>query len=157
MMSFHRLFVVGCAALLGVASTAAAQGTDSSAGGSGMSGMHMGHGEAMAMLRSPSGAKSPAGMAMVRGTTIQLTLSGDQPGSTRPWHVHKGTCTNDEGVVGQASSFPPLSIAQNGRGTAKATLGEPLPDTGSYFVAVHASASGMKNIIACGPLRHGGM
>ena len=156
-MIFHRLFVVGCVALLGVASTAAAQDTDSSAGKSDMPGMQHGHGEAMAMLRSPSGAKLPAGMAMVRGTAIQLTLSGDKPGSTRPWHLHKGTCTNDKGIVGQPSSFPPLTIGQNGRGTAKATLGEPLPDRGSYFIAVHASASDMKTIIACGPLHQGGM
>ncbi len=156
-MTLTRWAIVGFAALLALASGAAAQDTTSAPAKAGMPGMQMNHGEAMAMLVATSGARQPAGMAMVRGTTIQLTFSGDQPGSTRPWHVHKGTCADDEGVVGPADSYTPLTIGQDGRGTAKATLTQPLPATGSYFVAVHASASDMKTVIACGPLKQGGM
>lgn len=156
-MTMTRWAIVGSAALLALASGAAAQDTTSAPAKAGMPGMHMNHGEAMAMLFATSGARQPAGMAMVRGTTIQLTFSGDQPGSTRPWHVHKGTCADDEGVVGTTGSYPALSIGQDGRGTAKATLAQPLPATGSYFVAVHASASDMKSGIACGQLKQGGM
>jgi len=156
-MKMTRWAILGSAALLLLASGAAAQDTASAPAKAGMPGMHMNHGEAMATLVATSGAPQPAGMAMLRGTTIQLTFSGDQPGSTRPWHVHKGTCTDDEGIVGRVGSYPALSIGQDGRGTAKATLSQPLPATGSYFVAVYASASDMKTVIACGPLNQGGM
>ena len=104
-MQMTRWAIVGSAALLALTSGATAQDTASATAKAGMPGMHKNHGEAMAMLVATSGARQPAGMAMLRGATIQLTFSGDQTGSTRPWHVHKGTCADDEGVAATAGSY----------------------------------------------------
>lgn len=111
----------------------------------------------MAMLMPPSGAKAPAGMAMVTGTTVQITLTGDTPGAVRAWHIHKGSCGHDGGIVGDAAVFPTLTIGTDGKGTARATLGAPLPAGASYFINVHASPRDHRTIVACGALAAGGM
>ena len=111
----------------------------------------------MAMLTAPSGAKTPAGMVMVSGTTVQITLTGDTPGAVRAWHIHKGSCGHDDGIVGDAAVFPTFTVASDGKGVAKATLAAPLPAGTSYFVNVHASATDHKTIVACGALSAGGM
>lgn len=154
---FVRLLGLVSAALIGITGTAAAQSTGSTGG-------HAGHGvpstpaaqpmqHLMATLVAPSGARAPSGMVMAHGTTVELTLAGDQAGATRPWRVHRGTCTDDQGVVGDVSKFAPVTIGTDGKGAAKATLGAPLADGGVYFVAVHASTSDMKTIVACGSLK----
>lgn len=163
---FARLLgIAGIAgtALIG-ASAAGAQGTGSTAG-HGSHGAHaapstqaaqtmqQGH----AMLIAPSGARSPAGMVMVHGTAVELTLTGDQAGAIRPWYIHKGSCKDDQGVVGDASKFTPVSVGTDGKGMARATLAAPLAGGTTYFVAVHASASDMTTIVACGPIAEGMM
>ena len=158
---FVRLLGIVGAALLCVTSTSSAQSTGSAGGHAG----HASHGapsakqmeRGHAMLAAPSGAQSPAGMVMLHGTSAELTLTGDQAGATRPWRIHKGTCTNDQDVVGEVSAFPPVTIGSDGKGTAKATLPAPLTADGAYYVAVHASASDMKTIVACGALTKGQM
>lgn len=118
------------------------------------SAMPMGHPEnLMAMLTAPNGASTPTGMAMVSGTAVQLSLSGDAAGSTRLWHIHQGTCKDDKGIVGAAEIFPVVRIADKGIGQAKATLASPLAEHAPFFVAVHASATDMKTVIACGDLK----
>lgn len=156
---FGRLLAVAAAALLGVTGTAAAQSTGSAGGHAGHD-AHAGHAapaaqqmeHGHAMLAAPSGARTPAGMVMLHGPSAELTLTGDQAGATRPWRIHKGTCAKDEGVVGEASKFAPASVGADGKGSAKATLDAPLSAAGTYFVAVHASASDMETIVACGAL-----
>lgn len=161
---FARILGIAGAALLGTTAIAGAQ----SAGGHGGHAGHAGqtppaaqparpleHGHAM--LAAPSGARTPTGMVMVHGTAVELTLAGDQAGATRPWRIHRGTCANDQGVVGDASKFVPATIGTDGKGAAKATLDAPLTDGAAYFVAVHASASDMTTIVACGPLAKGSM
>lgn len=164
---FVRTLGIAGAALLAATATATAQSTGSTGGHAG----HAGHGapaaqqpaaqqqmeHGHAMLAAPSGARSPAGMVMLHGTSAELTLTGDQAGATRPWRIHKGTCANDQGVVGEASAFPAITVGADGKGTAKATLPAPLAADGAYFVAVHASASDMKTIVACGALTKGQM
>ena len=158
---FIRTLAIAGAALLAATAAATAQSTGSTGGHAGHAGhaapaaQQMEHGHAM--LAAPSGARSPAGMVMLHGTSAELTLTGDQAGATRPWRIHKGTCTNDQGVVGEASAFPSVSIGTDGKGAAKATLPAPLAADGAYFVAVHASASDMKTIVACGALTRGQM
>lgn len=161
-----RRYLLGAAgaAFLSLASAAAAQGTGSAGNGNmagmsgNMAGMQMSQDTSyMAMLSPTAGARGPSGMAMISGTTAQLWLSNDQAGSTRPWRLHKGTCGNDGGVVGEASAYSPVAVGANGKGAAKATLPAPLAADGSYFVAVHASQSNMKTIVACGPVAKGGM
>ena len=158
---FVRILGIAGAALLGMTAPAAAQSTGSTGGHAGHAGhaapatQPMEHGHAM--LAAPSGARTPAGMVMLHGTAVELTLTGDQAGSTRPWRIHKGTCENDQGVVGEPSAFAPVAVGADGKGVAKATLAAPLAADGAYFVAVHASSSDMRTIVACGALTKGQM
>ena len=111
----------------------------------------------MAMLTPANGAKTPTGMAMVNGTTVQLNVTLDHPGSDRVWHIHQGTCAEDKGIVGAADQFPAFHINENGTGKATATLAAPLAEHATFFVAVHASATEMKKVIACGNLKESKM
>ena len=111
----------------------------------------------MAMLTPSNGAKAPTGMAMVNGTTVQLSMARDHPGNDRVWHIHQGTCTEDKGIVGATDQFPAFHINENGNGTATATLAAPLAEHASFFVSVHASATEMKTVIACGNLKESKM
>ena len=111
----------------------------------------------MAMLVPAIGAKTPTGMAMVNGTAVQLSVTLDHPGSDRVWHIHQGTCTEDKGIVGAADQFPAFHINENGTGKATATLAAPLAEHATFFVAVHASATEMKKVIACGNLKESKM
>ena len=124
-----------------------------------MPGMKMDQGgNFMAMLAPPAGATAgPRGMVVVSGTAVQLTLSAGKAGDALPWHVHKGMCGDDIGVVDATGGWAPASIGADGKGAAKATLVAPLAGDGKYYAAVHASASDMKTIVACAPLKPGKM
>jgi hypothetical protein len=74
------------------------------------------------------------------------------PGGVHPWHVHRGRCGADQGVMGPAEEYPLLKVGQNGRASAEAQLSVPSPRTGEYSVNVHASPKNMRTIVACGNL-----
>jgi len=112
-----------------------------------------------ATLNSPSdlsGALQVSGQAsMAPGsnsdqTRVSLTLSNATPGGVHPWEIHHGQCETDAGIIGQASAYPPIKIANDGTGLATATLPIVLPDSGSYFVAVRASTANPDLVVACG-------
>jgi hypothetical protein len=106
-----------------------------------------------ALLTGLIGTRAPTGIATVEGRNVRVTLTGDQPGSTRAWYVHRGSCTRDEGVVGSARAYTPITIDARGSGTASVSLDVPFAVGGTYFVAVHASATDAKSeTIVCGPL-----
>jgi hypothetical protein len=157
-MLLQRFFAVACTvACVGVASASAvmAQGTDSAGGQMGKMSMSPG-GAYTAMLSAPAGSSSKvAGMGKVKGTSAEVMISGDQPNAVRPWHVHKGSCGNDQGIFGSPSAYKPITVGSDGKGKSKATLSMALPDSGSYFVNVHSSMSDMKTIVACGNLTKG--
>jgi hypothetical protein len=102
------------------------------------------------------------GVVQVRGTTwlardgnrmrAQITVENATRGATHPWHVHRGRCGYDDGVVGSANSYSPLKINNDGKASASATIDEAFPTTGDYFVNVHASADNMQTIVACANL-----
>ena len=108
------------------------------------------------------GAGSPApqvsGTATVMGnadssqTRVEVGLSGAAPGTGHPWHLHRGTCGSDQGIVGDASAYKPMTVGINGRATATATLDMPMPRSGEYMINVHASPTDMGTIVACGNL-----
>ncbi len=159
MMLLQRFLAVACTvALVGAAgaTTAMAQGTDSTGGQMGkMSDMSHG-GTYTAMLSAPPGSSSKVtGMGKVKGTSAEVMISGDQADAMRPWHVHKGSCGNDQGIFGSPSAYKPIKVGSDGKGNSKATLSMPLPDSGSYFVNVHSSMSDLKTIVACGNLTTG--
>jgi hypothetical protein len=102
--------------------------------------------------RKLSGAAAAKPTADGLGTDVTLTLDGDTPGATRPWHIHAGSCAKGGPVVGAARAYAPMSIDTKGRASAKATLAVVLADTATYYVNVHDAAAAMGIIVACGDL-----
>jgi hypothetical protein len=85
-------------------------------------------------------------------TRAHAQISNAVPGGVHPWHVHRGQCGSDRGILGPADAYKPLKVEDNGRADSDARLSIPLPKTGDYFVNVHASARNMKTIVGCGNL-----
>jgi Cu/Zn superoxide dismutase len=85
-------------------------------------------------------------------TTVTATLSGAAPGSVHPWHIHFGTCVNDQGIVGGAAAYPHLEVDAAGNATATATINFRLQPGTPYMVNVHASPQDLPTIVACGGL-----
>jgi hypothetical protein len=85
-------------------------------------------------------------------TVAQAEIANAAPGGLHPWHVHRGQCGSDQGILGPADAYKPLKVNGDGRATATATLDIPVPKTGDYFVNVHASSANMGTIVACGNL-----
>ena len=109
-----------------------------------------------ALLTGPLGTHSATGTATVEGRTVRVTWAGDRPGSTRPWYVRRGTCSRDDGVLGAAGAYRPITVDAGGNGTATATLDAPLADGHAYVVAVLDSLTEAgSDVIACGPLTDG--
>jgi hypothetical protein len=82
-----------------------------------------------------------------------IDVSNAVPGGLHPWHVHKGQCGSDQGILGPPDAYKPLKIEGDGKASATAELSSvPLPRSGSYFINVHASAKNLKTIVACGNL-----
>ena len=114
-----------------------------------------------AVLSTPSGLE---GVAQVRGEAwlartkngrdvrAHVSISNATPGAVHPWHVHRGQCGSDLGILGDAADYKPLSVSDDGRASRDATLDIPLPQDGNYYVNVHASESNMQTIVACGNL-----
>jgi hypothetical protein len=91
-----------------------------------------------------------SGQQKVRAT---IHVTNAKPGTVHPWHVHKGTCGKDEGIVGPASKYVPIRIGADGEGEVSETLPITLSPSGHYMVNVHASPSDLKTILACGVLQ----
>lgn len=73
-------------------------------------------------------------------------------GGMHPWHVHRGRCGYDNGIVGSASNYPILKIDDDGKASANASIDAPFPVQGDYFVNVHASSDNLQTIVACANL-----
>ena len=85
-------------------------------------------------------------------TRAHVDISNAVPGGLHPWHVHRGKCGSDQGILGPADAYQPLKVNDEGRASSTATLPIPIPKSGEYFVNVHASSKNMATIIACGNL-----
>jgi len=85
-------------------------------------------------------------------TRAHVEISNAVPGGKHPWHVHRGQCGTDQGIFGPADAYPPLKVEGNGRASATATLPVGFPESGEFFVNVHASANNMSTIVGCGNL-----
>ena len=82
---------------------------------------------------------------------VTLTLSGAQAGTTHPWHVHEGKCTDTSPpIVGDPAAYPPLVVGADGRATATAHLSVKLNEAKNYIINVHASPTNLGTIVACG-------
>jgi Cu/Zn superoxide dismutase len=85
-------------------------------------------------------------------TVVTATLAGAQAGSVHPWHIHFGTCADDQGIVGGAAAYPHLQAGAEGQATATATVNVALQAGQAYFINVHASPQNLPTIVACGAL-----
>jgi hypothetical protein len=85
-------------------------------------------------------------------TRVHVSIANASPGGLHPWHVHRGQCGTDQGIVGPPDSYHPLKVGGNGQAEDDVVLAIPLPKEGAYFVNVHASAANMNTIMACGNL-----
>jgi hypothetical protein len=107
---------------------------------------------------STTGSTAVGGTATVTSAGKQKTradvhVANAKPGSVHPWHIHKGTCGHDQGIVGPPKAYTPLHIGADGEGEVAVTLPFATPTTGEYMVNVHKSASDLKTIVACGNLQ----
>ena len=102
--------------------------------------------------RKVSGAAAVKSTADGKGVDVHVTLEGDTPGATRPWHIHTGSCEKSGGVFGGGRAYTPITIDAKGHGEAKVTVPALLTDTTTYYVNIHDSAAAMSIIVACGDL-----
>ena len=102
--------------------------------------------------RKITGAATARSSADGKGTEVTVTLDGDTPGATRPWHVHSGSCKQSGGVVGGGRAYSPIVIDAKGQGKGTATIPVSLADTATYYVNIHDAAAAMGIIVACGDL-----
>jgi hypothetical protein len=102
--------------------------------------------------RKLTGAATAKSNADGTGTDVTVTIDGDTPGATRPWHIHAGSCAKSGGVVGAGRAYTPMTIDGKGHGSATAKLTVLLADTTTYYVNIHDAAAAMGIIVACGDL-----
>ncbi len=83
-------------------------------------------------------------------TLATIQISNAESGGVHPWAVHMGSCGNDQGVFGSNNTYKALHVGSDGTASSSATLNEPAPKTGNYFVEVLASPTNTNTVIACG-------
>ena len=116
-----------------------------------------------AVLATPAGL---AGAIQVRGTgwmapdpkdsakaKAHVEIANAAPGGVHPWHVHRGQCGNDMGVLGPADAYKPLKVGGDGEGEGRRRPADPHAAVGNYFVNVHASAQNMESSWPAGTWR----
>jgi hypothetical protein len=107
---------------------------------------------------APQGGTAVAGSVSIEpganasSTHAVVTITGGEPGTTYPWHVHSGKCGDNGAVVGQAPAYKPITIGKDGTGKVDETLPFAIPDNGAYYVNIHKSAKDMGTIVSCGDL-----
>lgn len=84
-------------------------------------------------------------------TRVTLHVTGGKPGSVHPWHVHKGSCGKDQGILGPADKYAPVKIGADGESHVTQTLPFATPTGGEYMVNLHKSPK-EKTVVACGDL-----
>ncbi|WP_310571368.1 hypothetical protein [Gemmatimonas sp.] len=109
------------------------------------------------MVLGTNGSKIRGEVEMLAGkdagtSVVEVSYARDAAGAVRPWHVHVGSCARGGPVLGAASAYPLLRVDGTGAAEGKATLRLMLPDSGSFYLNVHESASAMSKIVACGDL-----
>ena len=115
-----------------------------------------------ATLKPGAGSKvagaATFGPGSAAGTSVAtISITGGTPNASYPWHVHSGKCGAAGGPVGAGSAYKPVMIGADGTGKATATVNVATPSSGDYHVNVHASATDMGTIAACGDLAMAGM
>src|SRR5688500_19819951 len=73
--------------------------------------------------------------------TVAFRDASGMSGTVRPWHVHYGTCGNDQGIVGDANLYSPLRPGSDGTARTSATIPMRLTADRSYLINIHKSPS----------------
>ncbi len=115
-----------------------------------------------ATLNSMGGGAIKGTASLAPGTggassVAMISITGGKAGTAYPWHVHTGKCGVAGGgsVFGSGGAYKPVTAGADGSGNSTANLSVAAPTTGDYHVNVHASATDMKTIVACGDLSMG--
>ena len=107
---------------------------------------------------SPQNNSGIRGTASVQsraaGSRVTVHITGAASGTAHPWHVHRGTCGNDQGIVGGAEEYKALQVGSDGTAHAEEDIPVALSEDQNYFVNIHKSATDLKTIVSCGALRH---
>ena len=109
---------------------------------------------ALAGVVQMNGAASMAPSATGPGTVVTLDLANAAPGGLHPWEMRLGQCgtTPDGGPFGAGSLYDALEVGSDGLATATTTLPMATPQSGRYYVVVHASQANANTVVACGNL-----
>jgi hypothetical protein len=109
-----------------------------------------------------SGSLSPRGGSAITGsfkafvaegkTNVSVNIANAMAGQQLPWHIHEGTCENDMGIFAGASSYPIMTVGNDGRASSNVVLNATLDEAKDYIVNVHASPTNLQTIVACGDL-----
>jgi hypothetical protein len=84
--------------------------------------------------------------------TVTIQVKGGKSGETLPWHLHSGGCDKPGAVLGDASQYEPMVVAEDMSGTETAHVVVKLNVGVPYSVNVHKSTADM-SVISCGNLR----
>jgi hypothetical protein len=87
-----------------------------------------------------------------RTTDVRVDLSNATPGGVHPWGLHRGQCSDDQGLVGERSEYGSIEVGDNGQATASANVDLHTPSSGMYSVRVTASAMNTNTIVGCANL-----
>jgi superoxide dismutase, Cu-Zn family len=82
----------------------------------------------------------------------RAVVTGDEPGASRPWHVHHNTCAEGGGIVGPAGAYPPLEVDATGEAEVITLVPIGVDPDANFHVNVHLSVDELETIIACGDL-----
>jgi hypothetical protein len=87
-------------------------------------------------------------------TVVTLDLANASPGGVHPWEARVGQCgaATDGGLFGVPDAYEPLEVGSDGQATGIATVQLQTPESGRYFVVVHASDVNSRTVVACGNL-----
>lgn len=109
---------------------------------------------ALAGVVQMNGSASMAPNATGPGTVITLDLANAAPGGLHPWETRAGQCgtTRDGSSFGAGDLYQPLEVGSDGRATATVTVPTLTPQSGRYYVVVHASEANARTVVACGNL-----
>lgn len=100
----------------------------------------------------PGVSGTASATATATQTIVTATIAGAVVGSVLPWHIHFGTCEDDQGIVGDPGAYPFLEVDATGTATAAAGVAAGLQAGADYFVNVHAAPDNLPTIVACGQL-----
>ena len=85
-------------------------------------------------------------------TYVHVSLAGAPPGAAYRWQLREGPCAGSGAVVGTAGAYGALTVNEQGRAAAAATVPLRLSAGARYHVRVSASSADPETLAACGEL-----